>query len=330
VSTDVEREAQPEIAQRTGLETFVKNLRQNRLSVVGAVIIVTIVLVAILAPVLAPHDPLRQFNAPDGQFNPVPPGTQVGVTNDNGQVVGTTTVWLGTDSVGRDILSRMIFGLRTLFLVSLSVLVISLVAGVAVGGIAGYYKDTWIDELFMRIMDLVFSFPAVILAVGLIGVFGTGGTTIGPVTIPSLIKVIFVVAIAYTPRFARVMRGATLKEMEEDYVDAVRALGARDYRILVGDVLVNTIPVIVVQASLYMGAVVLITAALSFLGLGIQPPTPSLGLMLSASRSHLYSGAWWYSVFPGLAIIVIVLGFNLLGDGLRDALDPRYSEEGLE
>jgi ABC-type dipeptide/oligopeptide/nickel transport system permease subunit len=328
MSTELEQES--EIAQRTQLETFLKNLRQNQLSVIGIVIIVTIVLVAIAAPLLAPHDPLEQFDSPEGEFHPVPPGTTVDVTNEDGKVVSQTTAWLGTDSVGRDILTRMLFGLRTLFLVSLSVLAISLLLGVTAGGVAGYYGDTWVDELLMRMMDLVFSFPAVVLAVGLMGVLGTGATPVGPVTIPSLAKVIFVVAIAYTPRFARVMRGATLKEMEEDYVDAVKALGARDYRVLIGDVAVNTIPVIVVQASLYMGAVVLITAALSFLGLGIQPPTPSLGLMLSASRSHLYSGAWWYSVFPGVAIIAIVLGFNLLGDGLRDALDPRYSEEGLE
>jgi ABC-type dipeptide/oligopeptide/nickel transport system permease subunit len=321
---------EPRGTHRSQLQTFLADFRRNRLSVVGGVIIVLAVLTAVLAPAVAPHDPLAQFDAPDGQFNPMPPNSEVIVTNDNGEAVGRTTAYLGTDGVGRDILSRSLYGLRTLLTVSISVVLLALLLGVSAGAVAGYYGDTLVDEVIMRFMDMLFSFPSIILAVAVLGVLGGGQVTLGPVTLPSVAKVVVVVAIAYTPRFARVMRGATLREMEEDYVAAAKSMGARDYRILAEDVLINTVPVVIVQGTMYMGTVVLTVAALSFLGVGIQPPTPSLGLMLSSSRSYIYSGEWWFSVFPGLGIMVVILGFNLLGDGLRDTLDPRYTEETIE
>jgi peptide/nickel transport system permease protein len=315
---------------RTQFETFLRNLRQNTLSMVGLFIILLAIFVALFAPVLAPHDPITQFDAPENEFNPVPPGSEVFVTNANGQRIGTITVLFGTDSVGRDILSRVLYGLRTLMTISVSIILLSLLLGVSLGAVAGFYSDNLIDDVIMRFMDIIFSFPSIILAVAILGVLGTGTLTVGPITLPSVTKVVIVVAIAYTPRFARVMRGAVLREMEEDYVLAAKSLGARDYRILLEDIILNTIPVVIVQGSMYMGTVILTVAALSFLGVGFQPPTPSLGLMLSSSRGYIYSGEWWFSVFPGVAIMFIILGFNLLGDGLRDTLDPRYSEEATE
>lgn len=320
----------PSGTHRTQFEMFLREFRRNTLSLVGGAIVLTLVLAAVAAPVLAPHNPTTQFNAPGDQSNPLPPGSEVVVTDADGEVVRTVTVPLGTDHFGRDILSRLIFGLRTLLVVSLGVVGFSMLLGVTAGAIAGYYGDSWIDETIMRFMDVLFSFPSLILAIAVLGVLGVGTTEYGSFVLPNLVKIIVVIGVVYIPSFARVMRGAVLKEMEEDYVDAAKSLGASDRHVLVKDIAVNTVPTVVVQATLYMGTAVLASAALSFLGLGIQPPNASLGLMLAEARGYLYSGEWWYSLFPGLVIVVAILGFNLLGDGLRDALDPRYTEETAE
>ena len=321
---------EPPGEHRSQLEMFLREFRRNTLSLVGGLIVVSVVVIAVAAPMLAPHDPTTQFDAPASEPNPLPPDSEAVVTNADGEVVRTTTMPLGTDHFGRDILSRLIFGLRTLLTVSIGVVGFSMLLGVTAGAVAGFYRDSWIDEVIMRFMDVLFSFPSLILAIAVLGVLGVGTTEYGSFVLPNTVKIIIVIGVVYIPSFARVMRGAVLKEMEEDYVDATRAIGASDRHILLKDIAVNTIPTVVVQASLYMGTAVLASAALSFLGLGIQPPRSSLGLMLSEARGYLYSGEWWYSVFPGLVIVVVILGFNLLGDGLRDALDPRYTEEATE
>jgi ABC-type dipeptide/oligopeptide/nickel transport system permease subunit len=289
------------------------------------------VLVAVFAPVLAPHDPTTQFNTPEGEFHPLEPGSQITLEGDDGTVATTATATLGTDNLGRDILSRLVFGVRKTLLIAISVVAFAMVVGSAAGALAGFYSDTWIDNVIMRVVDMIFPFPSLILAIALIGVVGVGETAyelpIGTLVVPNMAKIVLVISIVYVPRFARVMRGAVLTEMEEDYVDAQRVLGASDMRILAKDVAINTIPAVVVQATLYMGTAVLISAGLSFLGLGIQPPRASLGVMLASSRDYVYSGEWWFSVFPGLAIVLVILGFNFLGDGLRDALDPRHQSK---
>lgn len=331
-TSDVEKENQQDVSstgQRTQLQQFWNQYKENHLSLAGGVIILSLVLIAIFAPLLAPHDPYQQFDTTEGEFHPVEPGSPIYVTDNGGNVVSESTALLGTDNVGRDILSRLIYGARTTLLVGFSVVTFSLIVGSMAGAIAGYYRNTMIDEVIMRIMDIIFPFPSLVLAIALLGVVGVGATTytiplFGNLVIPNLAKVIIVISIVYVPRFARVMRGAVLKEVEEDYVDAMKALGAGDFRIILKDILINTVPSVVVQASLYMGTAILISAGLSFLGLGIQPPKTSLGVMLANSRDYIYSGEWWYSVFPGMMIVIAILGFNLLGDGLRDALDPRY------
>ncbi|MCO8243773.1 MULTISPECIES: ABC transporter permease [unclassified Haladaptatus] len=315
---------------RTQLQQFWHDFRRNRLSLVGGAIIGIAVFAAILAPVLAPHPPAAQYDAPGMSHNPLPPGSTVMIKNENGQVVGSTTVLLGTDNHGRDILSRILFGLRTLLTVSLGVVIFSMIVGVAAGGVAGYYRNSWVDEGIMRFMDILFSFPSLILAIAVVGVLGVGTTKFGSFVIPNILKIVIVIGIGYIPNFARVMRGAVLREMEENYINAAKSIGAGDIQILTQEVAINTIPVIIVQATLYMATAILASAGLSFLGLGLQPPTSSLGLMLSNARSYIYSGQWWFPVFPGIGIMLIILGFNLLGDGLRDALDPRYTEEGRE
>ena len=312
---------------RSQLGMFWREFKRNKLSIVGGGLIVLLVIVGAFAPVLAPYDPVEQFDAPEGEHSPMPPGSEMIVTDDNGEEIGTATAVLGTDNRGRDILSRSIYGLRTLLTVSLGVVLFAMLIGVTAGAIAGYYGDTWIDETIMRFMDVLFSFPSLILAIAVLGVLGVGTTEFGDFVLPNLVKIIVVIGVVYVPSFARVMRGSVLKEMEEDYVDAAKSLGASDSHILVKDIAVNTIPTVVVQGTLYMGTAALASAALSFLGLGIQPPKASLGLMLSNARGYLYSGEWWFSVIPGIVIVIAILGFNLLGDGLRDALDPHNTEE---
>lgn len=320
----------PPREHRTQLQQFWREYRRNTLSLVGGGLILLLVLVAVLAPVVAPHPPAQQFDAPSGEHNPMPPMAEVIEKNAEGDDVGTVTAYLGTDHHGRDILSRIVFGTRTLMLISLGVVLFAMAIGVTAGAVAGYYGDSWIDEAIMRVMDVLFSFPSLILAIAVLGVLGVGETEYGSFTLPNLVKIIVVIGIVYIPSFARVMRGSVLKEMEEDYVDAAKSLGASDAHVLVRDVAVNTVPTVVVQGTLYMGTAVLAAAALSFLGLGIQPPRASLGLMLANARGYLYSGEWWFSVFPGVAIVLAILGFNLLGDGLRDALDPHHTEEARE
>jgi ABC-type dipeptide/oligopeptide/nickel transport system permease subunit len=315
---------------RSQLQQFWKEFRRNKLSLVGGAVIGAMVVLAVLAPLVAPFNPTTQFDAPEGEHNPLPPGAEMVEKNSNGEVVDTHSAMLGTDHHGRDILTRIIFGLRTLLTVSLGVVLFAMAIGVTAGAVAGYNRDTWIDELIMRVMDIMFSFPSLILAIAVLGVLGVGETEYGNFVLPNLVKIIIVIGVVYVPSFARVMRGSVLKEMEEDYVDAAKSIGASDAHILVKEITVNTIPTVVVQGTLYMGTAVLASAALSFLGLGIQPPKASLGLMLSNARGYLYSGEWWYSLFPGLIIVLVILGFNLLGDGLRDALDPRYTEEATE
>lgn len=315
------------VEHRSQFQQFWNQYKKNYLSLAGAVIIVAMVVTAIFAPTFAPYDPQTQFDAPSGEFHPVSPGSDIILETSNGEVT-TATAYLGTDNVGRDILTRLIFGIRRTLIIAISVVLFSMVIGSLAGAVAGYYNESYIDEAIMRIMDMIFPFPSLVLAIALLGVVGVGNTVyelpIGTVVLPNMAKIIMVISIVYVPRFARVMRGAVLKEMEEDYIDAQKALGANNLRILGRDVIINTIPAVVIQATLYMGTAVLISAGLSFLGLGIQPPKASLGVMLSSSRDYVYSGEWWFSVFPGAGIVLVILGFNLLGDGLRDALDPRH------
>lgn len=320
--------------QRSQIQQFWKQYKKNRLSIVGGIIIGAVLLVALLAPVIAPFGPTTQFDSPEGQYHPLPPGSEITLT-DGGEVTQSGTAVLGTDHVGRDLLSRIIFGIRTTLTIAISVVLTAMVIGTMFGGLAGYFRDSWIDEIIMRTMDIIFPFPSLILAIALLGAIGIGETSytlglLGTVTIPNIMKIVLVVAIVYIPRFARVMRGATVREMEEDYVDALKSLGAGDLSILFRDVMINSIQPVVVQGTLYMGTAVLVSAGLSFLGLGVQPPQPGLGVMLSNARGYIYSGEWWFSTFPGLMIVIIILGFNLLGDGLRDALDPKYDTRGDE
>lgn len=303
-------------AHRGLMEEFWHNFKKNKLSLVGGVIVLVYFILAVFAPLLAPYNPVEQFNAPRGEHNPLPPLAQ----SREGHLF-----LLGSDKFGRDILSRAIYGTRTLLELAVGAIAIAFMLGVFMGAVSGYKRGTWVDELIMRVVDIMLSFPTLVLAIALLGAFGIGKTRIGPIVLSNMIKIMLVIAITYSPRFARVMRSVVLQEMTEDYVDAAKVAGAPGRRILTKEIFVNTIPPIMVQASLMMATTVLTSSSLSFLGLGLQPPLPSLGIMLNEARDFLFLRAWWYAIVPGVFISLAIFGFNLLGDGLRDSLDPRQA-----
>jgi peptide/nickel transport system permease protein len=262
-----------------------------RLAPIGAVVLVLALVVAVTAPVLAPHDPIRQ----DLGNTLAPPGR---------------AHWLGTDNVGRDVLSRVIWGTRVSLVAGFVSVGIAVLVGGVLGIVAGYAGGR-VDGLVMRLMDAVLSFPPLVLALALGAVLGAG-----------LVGVLIALGVVYTPTFARLTRGQVLAVQGRDYVDAARALGAPGWRIACRHVLPNAVTPIVVQAPLSVAFAILAEASLSFLGLGIQPPEASWGSMINAGRGYLQQAPW--IVFgPGAALFVTVVGLNFVGDAVRDALDPR-------
>ena len=259
-------------------------------AVIGATLVGLVVLVAIAAPVLAPHPPAAQIAKPL-----LPPGS---------------TYLLGTDEFGRDELSRLIWGARVSLYVGGLAVLIALALGATAGVVAGFFGG-WVDDVIMRIMDVVLSLPALVLAIAITSVLG-----------PTLTNAMLAIGLVYAPTFARVARGPTLTVVQVPFIEAARSIGASNWRIIARHVLPNVMAPILVQTTVSFSTAILTEAALSFLGLGTQPPTASWGLMLSAARQYMLIHPW-IAVLPGSAIAVTVLGFNLLGDGLRDLLDPR-------
>lgn len=257
---------------------------------VGAAIVLLAVLAAVLGPWLAPFDPSTQELAL--------------------RLEGPTGLhWFGLDELGRDIFARVLSGARISLLVGLVVVGVSATIGIAMGSVAGYFGGR-IDEAISRLIDILLAFPGLLLAIALVAVLG-----------PSLTNVVLALSLIGWVGYARLVRGQVLRARELEFVQAARALGATTSRILTRHVIPTTLPAVTVQATLGMGGAILAEAALSFLGLGVQPPTPSWGTMLNYGRGHLLD-APHLTIFPGIAIAILVLGFNFLGDGLRDALDP--------
>lgn len=275
-------------------------LWRNKTAVIGLIIITGFFLMAIFAPILSPHNPV-ETSLYDQLKPPVWHAT------------GTWKNILGTDELGRDTLSRIIYGARVSLTVAIVSVGIAFSLGTLLGCISGYYKGFW-DSLIMRIMDMILAFPYLLLAIVVVAFLG-----------PSLENAMMAIGITYVPRFARIVRGSVLEECQKDYVMAARAVGARDWRIIFIGILPNCLGPLIVQTTLSMASAILDAAALSFLGLGAQPPTPEWGGMIARSRA-LILRASWVMTFPGIAILLAVLGFNLLGDGLRDALDPRLRD----
>lgn len=267
---------------------------RDRLALLGLVLIAGLLLVAVLAPWLAPY-PEQGTGVADVGHRDLPPGA------------GN---WLGTDPLGRDILSRIIMGARPALGVPLLVVALAVAVGVPLGLIAGY-RGGRLDELIMRMADMFLAFPPLLLAMVIVALLG-----------PSLLHAAIALAISWWPWYARLVRGLTASLREQPFVEGARTLGLRDVTVLTRHVLPNAAAPVIVQASVDIGTVILAVGSLAFLGLGAQPPAPDWGLMVAEGRTYVLS-QWWLSAFPGVAIFLAVLGFNLLGDALRDVLDPR-------
>ncbi|HET8531922.1 MAG TPA: ABC transporter permease [Methylomirabilota bacterium] len=277
--------------------TLLRRLVRRRTALFGMLVVLGVMLAAVLAPLVSPFDPLEQ----DIGQRLREPGWQ----DTQGRLHP-----LGTDHLGRDILARIVFGSRIALVVGLAAVAISGVLGLLIGLMAGYFGGR-VDDFLMRLADIQLAFPFILLAIAVIGVLG-----------PSLQNIIIVIGVSSWVVYARVVRGEVLSIREREYVQAAIALGSQHWRVLRHHVLPNTLTPWLVVATLDMARVIVIESALSFLGLGVQPPTPTWGGMLADGRVYL-STAWWLATFPGLAILVTVLGINLFGDGLRDTLDPR-------
>lgn len=272
-------------------------LRRQWLAGVGIVIILAVIALALLSPQLSPRSPLRQ----DIMVRLKPPGF---VDPRSGQ-----TLWLGTDHLGRDVLSRIIYGSRISLIVSLSAVIASAVIGLTLGLLAGFYRG-WIESVVMRLVDLQMAFPFILLALSIVALLG-----------PSLGNIILVFAVTAWPVYSRTIRGMVLSFQEREFIQAARALGSSDFRVMFGHLLPNLVSPMLVLASFEVARMILLESALSFLGLGVQPPTPTWGSMLADGRDYIRD-AWWIAAFPGLAIMVTAAGVNFLGDGLRDWFDP--------
>lgn len=286
------------VADRPGpLREFWSYFSENRGAVMGMWFVVGLTIVAILADVIAPHSPIEQYRAHFLQ----PPVWQEG---------GSWQFILGTDAVGRDMLSRLIHGARFSLFIGFIVVVIALSGGIIVGLIAGYFRGV-VDTIIMRVMDIILAFPSLLLALVLVALLG-----------PSLINAMIAIAIVLQPHYVRLTRAAVLTERTKDYVTSARIVGASPLRLMFVTILPNCMAPIIVQAALSFSTAILDAAALGFLGMGAQPPTPEWGTMLAEAREFILR-AWWVVTFPGIAILVTVLAINLMGDGLRDALDPK-------
>nr|ELR5168847.1 dipeptide ABC transporter permease DppC [Providencia rettgeri] len=284
----------------TPLQEFWHYFKRNKGAVVGMFYIILMVLIAIFASVLAPHAPDEQFR----DFLLAPPVWDEG---------GSWQFILGTDDVGRDLLSRLMYGARLSLLVGCLVVVLSLIMGVTIGVIAGYFGGI-VDALIMRVVDIMLALPSLLLALVLVAIFG-----------PSIVNASIALTFVALPHYIRLTRAAVLVEVNRDYVTASRVAGAGSIRQMFVNILPNCLAPLIVQASLGFSNAILDMAALGFLGMGAQPPTPEWGTMLSDVLQFAQS-AWWVVTFPGLAILLTVLAFNLMGDGLRDAFDPKLKQ----
>jgi peptide/nickel transport system permease protein len=309
---EVEDESAAEIAARSPLELFWRRLRRDKVALVALGIVLAMVLVAILGPLI-----VKVFGLPD-------PNTQnSNLLDDFGSPTGPTGAHpFGVDQRGRDVLSRVIYGTRVSLEVAFISTALIVLLGVTIGMVAGYYRG-WVDTALGRTMDLMLAFPVLVLAVG-IGVACVQGC-LGGALQPGLTVVIFVITLTSWPYMARIIRGQVLSLREREFVEASRSLGASDLRIIFREILPNLVAPIIVYSTILIPQNILYEAALSFLGVGVDPSKPSWGAMISDAVS-VFQDAWWFMTFPGLALLITVLAFNIVGDGLQDALNPRTSK----
>lgn len=287
--------------RRKELRRAFQSMMTSRWALVGMFILLVVTIVAIFGHWLAPFDPNRQ-NIMMRLLEPGAAGA------------GNQTYWLGSDQLGRDVLSRLLYGARVSLLVGVAAIAVGGTLGTIAGLVSGYFGG-WIDDVIMRLGDIQLAFPFILLAIMFLVVLG-----------PGLVNIILILGIGQWITYARIVRAQTLSLREKEYVEAARAMGDSTFSILFRTILPNIIAPLTVIASFNVAGVILSEAALSFLGLGVPPDVPTWGSMLSESRDHLLSNKWWMAVFPGLAIVFTVLAFNIMGDWLRDFLDPRLKE----
>ncbi|HWK85832.1 MAG TPA: ABC transporter permease subunit [Caldimonas sp.] len=290
--------AAPALAPPSPAAELWRDFRRNRGAVIGLGVVVLLVLCAIFANLISPYDPTEQYRDATLRMPSLTP-------------VGGHVFLLGTDPVGRDVLSRLIHGTRLSLVIGLVSVGLSLAGGVVLGLVAGFHRGRVVEVAIMRSMDVMLALPSLLLAIAVVAVLG-----------PGLANAMYAIAIVMLPHFVRLTRGAVLGELAKDYVAASRLAGASTARLMFDTVLPNCAAPLIVQATLGFSSAILDAAALGFLGLGAQPPTPEWGSMLASALEFIQS-AWWVVTLPGLAILITVLAFNLTGDGLRDALDPR-------
>ncbi len=294
---ETEPDVRASVAPVHPLREFWYYFSENTGAVIGLVTVVTIVLIALSADLIAPHPPIEQYR----EYFLLPPAWLAG---------GDWSFPLGTDAVGRDILSRLMHGSRYSLFVGVMVITLSLSSGVSLGLVAAYFRGP-VEFVIMRMMDVILAIPSLLLALVIVAILG-----------PSLRNAMIAIAVVFLPHFVRLTRASAITEMTKDYVTASRVAGARRLRLMVVTVLPNCMAPLIVQATLGFSTAILDAAALGFLGMGAQPPTPEWGTMLADAREFILR-AWWVVTFPGLAILIAVLAFNIMGDGLRDALDPK-------
>jgi len=301
-ATSLQLEPLTTIASRTPLQNALRRFARHRSAQVGMAILGFLVFVAIFAPLLAPHDPIKPFRTVKRRS---PPCIHLlGCPADQSQH------FFGIDGNQRDLLSRIIFGSRLSLEIGVATVTFAIIIGTVLGAVGGY-AGGWIDNIIMRFMDILLAFPSLLLSIAIVAVLG-----------PGLINALLAIAFVSIPVYARIIRASVLQVKEQDFVSASRALGSSPIGILISHVLPNAVTPLIVQATLGIASAILDAAALSFLGLGAAPPTPEWGLMLGEERNSVFNAP--HLVFiPGIAIMLTVLGFNLIGDGLRDALDPR-------
>ena len=299
------------ISARSPLELFWRRFRQDRVALAGLTFIIVLLLLAIFAPLV-----VKLVGVPG------PNVQNVNALDEFGQPPGPTSAHIfGVDDLGRDIFARVLYGARVSLEVAFVSTGVAVVIGVVVGMVAGYFRG-WVDTVLSRIMDIVLAFPLLLLAIGLASACSLGKGCLGGLIKPGRGVLILVIALAAWPYIGRIIRGQVLSLREKEFVEASRSLGASNARIIFREILPNLVAPIIVYTTLILPTNVLFEAALSFLGVGVQPPTASWGQMISAAVP-IFDSAWWYLLFPGLALVLTVLAFNLVGDGLQDALDPR-------
>jgi peptide/nickel transport system permease protein len=299
------------IAARSPLQLFWRRLRQDRVALAGLVFIVVLIMLAVFAPLVVKVLGLQGPNAQN-----------INALDAFGQPAGPSSAHpFGVDDLGRDIFSRILYGARVSLEVAFISTGVAVVIGVVVGMVAGYFRG-WVDTALSRLMDIVLAFPILLLAIGLASACSLGRGCVGGLVKPGIPVLVVVIALASWPYIGRIIRGQVLSLREKEFVEAARSLGASDTRIIFREILPNLVAPIIVYTTLILPTNILFEAALSFLGVGVQPPTASWGQMIAAAVP-IFDSAWWYMLFPGVALVITVLAFNLVGDGLQDALNPR-------